>query len=234
MNTTIMSENEKRKDFIVKSVTKHSDSTKMENIISISTSALENTMCPKTCGLYNKCYARKYLSLRKGLRDKCKRNHDFYTSVDLNDNDIPKFNASIMRFESFGELQNMKQIKNYCTICWQNEHIQFSLWTKQLELLKEYEEKGGVFPDNLTIIASSRYINHSDLKYYFEEYEGLFDAVFTVYTKEYALEHNININCGTFTDGIYTPKKCNDCRLCYTHELFKVKGGRLEINEILK
>jgi hypothetical protein len=34
-----------------------------------------------------------------------------------------------------------------------------------------------------------------------------FDKVFTVYTKQYVKENNIDINCGG--------KKCKDCLLCY-------------------
>lgn len=201
----------------------------MLNIPSISTSALNNEYCTgrQGCGLAKagKCYAQKYLKMRPTLADKCARNTAFYTTVNLNDNDIPRINAAIARFESFGELENVQQFKNYCTIAWNNEHCNFSIWTKRPEIIKAYDAAGGILPDNLNIILSSHTINKSDIDFYRANYSGLFDAVFTVYTKEYAQKHNIKIDC------IPGRAACINCRKCYSKA---IRDHKTEINELLK
>lgn len=213
--------------FINNSIAKHGG--KMLNIPSISTSALVNEFCTSCngCGLAatGKCYAKKYLKMRPTLAEKCARNTAFYTAVNLSDNDIPHINAAVARFESFGELENVQQFKNYCTIAWNNERCNFSMWTKRPEIIKEYDRNGGILPDNLNIILSSHAINKSDIDFYKSNYSGLFDAVFTVYTKEYAQKHNIKIDC------IPGSGACMKCGKCYSKA---IQGQEMEINELLK
>ena len=76
-------------------------------------------------------------------------------------------------------------------------------------------------PENFKLVLSSQYINvKADIP---KEYAYLVDAVFTVYTKEFAKLHNITINCGA--------RACLSCLRCYKDfETGKVK----EVNELLK
>lgn len=211
--------------FISNSIAKHGG--KMAGIPSISTSALNNEFCTSCtgCGLAAKhCYAKKYLRLRPTLAEKCARNTEFYTTVNLTDDDVPTINASIFRFESFGELQNVQQLKNYCTIAEKNEHCRFVLWTKRTDILQAFDRAHNYLPDNFSIVLSSPVVNES-----YDVYEltdmwliNMVSAVFTVYTKEYAEKHNIKINCGG--------NKCLECGRCYSLDHSKI----IFINELLK
>lgn len=218
-----------KKLFIADSISTHSG--KMAGIPSISTSALENTICSArrqdNNTVCSHCYACQHLNYRKALKDKCKRNHDFFTTQLITAQDVPKINASSFRFESFGELQNVTQLQNYVTIANANVNTVFTLWTKNMDIVKTYAESNICdWHDNFKIIASSRLLNISDYSYYCDEYYSLFDAVFTVYTKEYAKEHNIDINCIGGTGA------CLECGRCYDWSLNT--DYPIEINEILK
>lgn len=214
--------------FINNSISTHEG--KMAGIPSISTSALVNEGCKamreNSAAVCANCYACKYLKLRKTLREKTALNTEFYTTIDLNDEDIPRINASFFRFESFGDLANVQQFKNYVTIAFNNEHCTFALWSKRPEIVAEYERKHAL-PENLNIIYSSHFKNDCEVDEVIDKYDDLFSGVFTVYTPEYATKKNININCGD--------KKCIDCGLCYTRELYNANGCRPAIiNELLK
>ena len=211
--------------FVKNSITTHSG--KMSGIPSINTSALCNSICEQrrkdSDTVCANCYACNYLSYRKTLREKCERNHVFYTTKALSKEDIPTINNKYFRFESFGELENVQQLANYNEIAWYNSDTLFTLWTKNMHIVREFLAVECI-ADNLHIIASSRFVNVSDMEYYKKNYSGMFNAVFTVYTKEYASKNNININCGS--------KNCLDCLLCYRDVNWDYDP--FEINEILK
>ena len=227
-NKLLLNPFENKQLFIANSISHHTG--KMENIPSINTSVFENTFCATrrtvSGSICSKCYACKYLSLRPQLREKCAINHKFFTTVELTDADIPKFNALFFRFESFGELQNVLQFKNYVTIARNNYSTKFLLWTKNLDIVADFIEQypNELWTDNFNIIASSRFINHSDYDYYSKYYDGLFVGVFTAYTKDYAAQRNININCAY--------SKCWTCDCC-CYELTDTLHP-VEINEIVK
>lgn len=226
MNAQTMTTAEKAL-FIRDSIAEHGG--KMAGIPSISTSALENKGCTARRAINDAvcadCYACKYLNYRKTLREKCGRNHAFYTTADIKPEDVPRINACMFRFESFGELENVQQFQNYCTIAAVNKNTTFSIWTKQPNIIQEYTDNGGEIPNNLNIILSSRFINVSDAEYYRKKYWTInYDAVFTVYTKEHAEKHNIPIQCGG--------NSCIDCGLCYSR--FDHDDEPIEINELLK
>ena len=106
------------KEYVEYSIATHSG--KMNGIPSISTSVLCNPNCAKNASIKGaiceKCYARGYAKMRKGLADKLKRNYEFYTTIALTVNDVPFINSAIFRFEAFGDLANTLQFANYCTI----------------------------------------------------------------------------------------------------------------------
>lgn len=205
-----------KKEFVEYSICKN-HSKKMRGMQSISTSALENTICcerAKNCdSVCSKCYARRMLKHYHTLATKVSRNHYFYTSEVLTDSDVPIINTSIFRFESFGELQNTTQLMNYCTIARVNADTRFTLWTKNLFIIADYIDGGGVIPDNMSIIYSAPKLNtpHDDTLVYLVRsgYIAFVNAVFTVWTDENTAEaHGVTINCGH--------NNCIECRRCYT------------------
>ena len=128
---------------------------------------------------------------------------------------LPTINNLYFRFESFGDLNNATQVKNYFNMCYKNPRVKFALWTKNPDYVAEAIADGYTKPDNLNIVLSSLFIN--------KERKNPFpfvDKVFTVYDPEHIEKNNVNINCGA--------KSCFTCGLCYE------KNGVQVINEKLK
>ena len=194
--------------YINYSITEPDPDGKMDRIQSISTSALLHEGCALRANCSNticsKCYARRELNRKKKLREKMEYNTLFYTKYELTSRCIPFINSNLFRFESFGEIQNELQVKNYYSIARKNQHCFFVLWTKETKTIQAAREKYNLKkPGNLRIIASEYLINPQEeqkKKYTF------IDKIFSVYTKEFATEHEIKINCSG---------KCIDCMKCY-------------------
>lgn len=218
---------EDKKNYINYSICKN-HSGKMSGFNSISTSCKDNTICKERAKNGNSicahCFAQRQLSYQKTTRRKLHTNYQFYTSIELTENDIPFINNAFFRFESFGDLQNMTQFNNYCTIAKCNEHCRFALWTKNAYIIRSYVYHGGKIPENLSIIFSSPMINHQITIEDLQELDFIYfvNAVFTVYDTEHATNNGININCGS--------RSCAECRKCYTLDHSKVTF----INELLK
>lgn len=201
-------------------ITKHGG--KMKGIDSISTSCLVNPFCQqRQCNkdmVCSKCYSKKYLTLRPSLREKMLYNTELLTSRILTDDELPLLNAAIFRFESFGDLINETQLQNYINICLKNKRTTFALWTKNPWTAKNIFNAMKIEkPENLIIILSSPLLNE---QVEITDDMWFVDHVFTVYTKKYAKDNGIDINCGA--------KNCLKCQLCYQ------KGTEFYINEILK
>lgn len=226
--TTVNGKPVSYKEYIEYSIANHSG--KMSGIPSISTSVLCNPNCARNAAVKGsvceKCYARGYAKIRKGLADKLKSNYEFYTSVILTAEDVPFINSAIFRFEAFGDIANERQFENYCTIAKYNPQCRFVLWTKNPIVINDYVNRGGAIPTNLYIVLSSLYLNKSPIKDIRAAqgvgYWGFVDAVFTVYDAETIEAENIDINCGG--------RKCLECRKCYTLE----HGTIADIREKLK
>ena len=196
---------------------------KMEGMNSISTSCKENPYCiamhSVKGSVCEKCYAQAQLSYQKTTAEKYAGSTLDLTSRLLAFEEIPTLNHEygVFRLEAFGELNNTIQVMNYFSICEKNPHLNFALWTKRPELIKEVLNLGISKPENINIIQSTVMINGMPEigKYDF------IDGYFSVYTKEYAIEHNIKINCGS--------RKCLECLECYDYH-----DGIFIINELLK
>lgn len=197
---------------------------KMQGIESISTSCLNNKRCVARMlkGVNNcictKCYAsamaKRYSNLNKALA----KNTDILTSEILKV--VPIITNKYFRFEAFGDLNNDIQFINYLNIAKYNPSTNFVIWSKNPNIIDNVFKQGYKKPKNLRIILSSPIINK--LTDYVKIYSWC-DSVFSVYTKEYAKENNININCGG--------RSCVTCDggRCY----FKGKHP-IYINELLK
>lgn len=199
--------------FIEYSITEPRKNGKMDTIPSISTSALCNVSCAMRSRqadcICSKCYARRQLQMMKTLREKMEVNTLFYTKYELTAADIPRINTSVFRFESFGELNNELQVKNYFLIARRNRHCFFVLWTKNYHLIESARKLYGLKkPKNLRIIASEYIIDHDITEHIWKRYKFI-DKIFSVYSKEYAEQNQIEINCSG---------KCKNCMRCYDQE----------------
>lgn len=192
-------------------ISKHSG--KLENIYSISTSTLNNEFCMKMSenkeSICSKCYAQRYEKLRKTLRVALEKN-DKLAQEDLEE--VPFINARFVRINAFGELINEKHFENIIRIANANKHCTFSLFTKRTDIVMKYSKQ-----ENIIYVASSPIMNKRIKN---KEVINFFDKIFTVYSKDEALDKLININCGKH--------KCYECLKCYTSNDIKY------INELVK
>lgn len=198
-------------------------SGKMEGMKSVSTSCICNEYCREraknTKLICNKCYAESTINRYSALAKHLIENTELLTESEIDYNALPYFLDIVIRFESFGDLQNETQVINYFNICGKNPQTTFTLWTKNPWFIKNVISKGYNKPENLIIGYSSPRIN--DCKESILERYDFIDFIFTVYTAEYAIEHNIAINCGI--------AKCKNCMRCY-----RKHNGVFKVNEILK
>lgn len=202
---------------------------KMQGMQSLSTSPLLNPECIrrkeiKGCICY-KCFAFRQLYRQKSTREKLSRNTALLCHEVLPWEALPVIDTDIFRLEAFADLQSVPQAINYINICRKSPDTLFTIWTKNpYYLYYALVFSGCKKPENLIVIYSSPVINkvaENMLKLYrLPDSTQLIDKIFTVYTKTYAAENNININCGA--------NNCRSCRRCYSHNAIKF------INELLK
>ena len=193
---------------------------KMDGMISFSTSVLMNQYCQERRKneklICIECFAAAMGKVYgENFNNKLAKNTDLVTSRVLDFDELPIINYVVFRLEAFGDVSNVNQVINYFNLCYKNPHCQFTVWTKNPWLYKAAIESGNKKPDNLNIVLSSPCLNHC-VKTHFE----FIDMIFTVYTAEYALMHDIKINCGN--------RKCLECMNCYSKEHV------FYVNEILK
>jgi hypothetical protein len=193
-------------------ITKHSG--KMEGFSSISTNSMTNPYCTKMSkcltSICNKCYSNRLLKIRKGLYDKLELNSKILSKGVIEMSEIPIINKLYFRFNSFGDLINKIHLINLMRIVKKNPNTTFTLWTKRIHLVK-----GMIKPNNFILIYSNPIMDNKDIKIP----NKIFDKIFNVYSKKYAQENNIQINC---------KQSCLDCLICYTHNSINI------INEELK
>ena len=180
---------------------------KMEGMVSINTSSLDNSFCramAKVKGsICERCYSNRNLKRYKNAREAFRRNGEILSKSVLQDHEIPKINAHTVRFNSYGELINDTHFINLCRIAQFNPLVRFTLWTKRMDLICCH------VPKNLRIIQSSAHIDRQDRRH------PKAWKVFTVYSDDK------NINCGSLP--------CMDCMKCYDH-----KNRTIYIKEKLK
>ncbi len=195
---------------------------KMEGMYSLSTSCTENDYCKRRCNdkdsICFHCYAQRQMKRYKNLENCLIKNTKILTSKILDKDELPVINALYFRLESFGDLNNEKQVINYFNLCNKNKNVKFALWTKNPWIIESVINYGIAKPKNLNIIYSTYKVNHED-DFVFESYPFV-DKIFSVYDKEFVKKNNITINCGK--------KKCLLCGKCYKKSKDKI------IREIIK
>lgn len=201
---------------------------KLEGISSVSTSVHDNCICArwrkiKDC-ICAHCYAYNQQARHTGLRE-----HNIINGMILRNVLIPVYAFKkvlilfpYLRIESFGDVANVIQARNYLRLIKAFPDKRCAIWSKNAAIWKEAIEKEGK-PRNTTFVLSSPYINKPVAETILENFPFI-DHIFTVYTKQYAIKNNIVINCGG--------RKCMECIKAKTNCYFR--GGPLYINELKK
>ena len=175
-------------------------SGKLQGVPAVNTNTATNPFCIEQ---YNKadpdnicsfCYSHNMLNTyRKSCQPSFQRNSDILaTDTGI---DIPKINASIVRFNGHGELLNDTHFRNLCAIASNYLRTNFALWTKRVDIVRRNLY---CVPDNLILVYSNPKIDRVMSK----PPRG-FHRVFNNVTKKYTGD----ANC--------TGQKCIDCQLCY-------------------
>ena len=130
---------------------------------------------------------------------------------------LPHFNALLVRFESFGDLNTSVQFENACNITTVNPLVRFAHWTKVPRIPNEYFKTHSK-PENLVMLVSSLFINVVGPEYVWADY------IFTVWADvATAAAAGHEINCGK--------RHCFTCGICYTPNK---TGKPILIHELLK
>lgn len=180
---------------------------KLEGITSISSSVHDNCFCKARRAIEDcickYCYAHNQQSYQTGLKE-----HNIINGIILRNVLIPvsafkqlAIVFPVLRIESFGDVANVIQARNYIRIIKAHPEKRCGIWSKNLQIWKTAFELEGK-PKNCTFVASSPYLNKPIAKTIIDSFPFI-DHVFTVYTKDYIKKHNIKINCGG--------RKCMDC-----------------------
>jgi len=199
---------------------------KMIGFQSLNTSPMGNPFCDRMSenpeNICSRCYSRK--SIQSFHHDgRWIDNGNILKQHYFEEHMYPKFSASIryFRYNAHGELINANHFWHLCSIAYDNPDITFLLWSKRKGIVKRAQEyidndgDNGCVPTNMKIVYSDPKINSLSTEIPFG-----FDLKFTVFTKEFAKENNIDINCAG--------KKCMECLICYTD------SGITLINEIVR
>ena len=212
------------KEFMSIHVTNHSDNTKMAGIQSIGTTSLCNPICQKrkeVCdGICSHCYADSLCKMRKNLNAHLVQNFEKLTSRLMTPKEAAAVPVTslIARIESFGDVANVTQARNYIRIIRSHKWIQFGIWSKNWGIWHAAFKKEGK-PKNCTFVLSSMHLNRKD-----EAHRLMIpyvDHVFTVWDKAHYPEFEGGL---TECAGLC----CAKCQKCYH------KGGSYYINEKLK
>ena len=207
---------------------------KLEGFYSISTSVMMNPLCQarareKGC-ICEKCYAASCLNRFSALAMALEINYLILNNFLICDEawatlQIPSTNGKA-RIEAHGDTATSTCAINYCRIMKTHLFLEFGVWTKNLAHYRVAFAKVSK-PSNCRFIYSSKEINK--IAVVPEDMVDYVDHVFTVYTKDYAAENGININCGEYgPDLVLINQKCRGCMKCYT------ASTEFHVSELLK
>ena len=211
---------------------------KLEDFYAISTSVLMNKICQARAKVEGcicmACYAARAAGSRSSLCQALETNFLILNNFLISEEawrilPIPSINLAA-RIEAHGDVATEICAINYIRIINSHKHLTFAVFTKNIELYRNVLETCGK-PDNMIFILSSPMENCPvEVPEWAKKYV---DYVFTVYTKEYAKEHNIEINCGTW-EGHDLDHRCKTCMRCYDKEACNTKKYGFYINELKK
>ena len=166
------------------------------------------------------CFSDSQQDMQKTMQQPLRRNYEILNNGIIHEDWLPVLNCLYFRGESFGDYASENAAINIMNIAKKNRSVNVTTWTKNPVYFAKAIENGYEKPENFKIVLSSMFINKQTT--IAKRYVGIIDAVFTVYTEEYAAKYNIQINCGA--------RACLACLRCYAGYEGKVKV----INELLK
>lgn len=169
------------------------------------------------CGF---CFSDSQQDFQSSMQQPLSRNYDIINGGIIHSDWIPVLNVLYFRCESFGDFSSVNAVINFFNIARKNQHVHITAWTKNLIFFYQAIQAGYGKPENFKLVFSSRFINK--VARIPEKYVYIVDAVFTVFTPEFAEKHHITINCGA--------RACLACLRCYTG----FDGNIKYVNELLK
>ena len=169
------------------------------------------------CGF---CFSDSQQDYMTSMTTPSSRNHQILNNGIIHKDWIPTINALYFRGESFGDFASVNAVINFYNLARKNKGVNVTAWTKNINFFVKAREAGHKKPKNFKLVFSSRFINNPAVVP--ENATDLIDAVFTVYTEEYAKLQNVEINCGA--------RACLSCLRCYTG----FGKGVKHVNELLK
>lgn len=178
---------------------------KLDGFKAISTNTMSNPYCikqnssGKADNICTKCYSHTMLkSYRKNMQPALQRNSDLLADRLLTDDELPTILDAFFRFNAHGELINATHLANLAAIARHNQHCNFALWSKRVDIVRRYFAKHDK-PANLILIFSN-----SKISSILDKPPAPFDRTFNNVLQH---EHIEKQNC--------TGQKCRDCLLCY-------------------
>jgi len=167
------------------------------------------------------CFSDVQQDYMSSMVDPLARNNEILNNGIIHKDWIPVINVLFFRGESFGDFASVNAVINFFNFAKANKGVNFTAWTKNLVFFRRAIDAGNKKPANFKLVYSSQFINKKAIVP--EWAAGFVNAVFTVYTPEFAAANNITINCGA--------RACLACLRCYKG--YK-KGQIKEVNELLK
>ena len=171
-------------------------SGKLTGIPAFNTNTVSNAFCIRqkdTATICGKCYSHRMLNtFRKSCIPAFEHNSKLFSEF-IEWDDLPRLNATYVRFNGHGELINSAHFDNIVRIAKKNPETTFTLWTKRASIVRAY----GAVPDNLILIFSNPTIG----------------KVIGVPRAFHKVFNNVEKDSGTAQNC--TGKRCMDCLLCY-------------------
>ncbi len=138
--------------------------------------------CTKHCDTcYKTCYAWKSLCFHHNVNAKAwadntllLRSGRVFDMIDEELNNNPDYaNTNMFRINTSGEIENLEQLEGWNELAKKHPNIQFSLYTKNYEVLKEFVQKHSDSVENFVINVSQW---HHEADNFLKENEGKFNV----------------------------------------------------------
>lgn len=196
---------------------------KMAGIPAISESCVCNEFCAamhKRVGtICSHCYAQESLAFKQAARLRYSRNTEIMSQGEIPWDDLPRIYSDIFRLETHGDWVNLQSAINEIRIAEKNPQVEFTVWTKRINLLRQLARNGYTKPDNFHIKVSSPYLDR-ELSQSVKEYlstHGWTVSYFTVMSLQglqdkYGLAYLQKAGDKVITCG---GRNCRACMRCY-------------------
>lgn len=183
--------------------------------------------CNKFCAKMHKikgtvcaeCYAHAAMAWEEAARLRYSRNTELLSYGEIPWDDLPRIYSDICRFETHGDWVNVFSATNEMRIAEKNPTVEFTVWTKRVDLLRRLAQQGYTQPRNFHIKVSSPYLD-MELSQSIKEYlstHGWTVSYFTVMSlpamlEKYGVEYLQREGDKVITCG---GRKCRECMRCY-------------------